>query len=138
MMAINQLCGCFAMINYAAVIFEESGSNLSPNVSAIVVGLIQIVGAYFSTVLVDRSGRKILLSGSLFGTALGLFSFAIYSHLKESEYDVSGFSWIPLASFSFTIFIANWGILTLPFLVLAEIVPIKVSLNLKDVTISNF
>lgn len=39
---------------------------------------------------------------------------------------MDGWSWIPVASFSFCIFIASWGILTLPFLVIAELMPQKV------------
>lgn len=56
---LNQLCGCFALINYTATICQESGSNLSPNASAIVIGAIQFFGAYVSTLLVDRAGRKV-------------------------------------------------------------------------------
>lgn len=59
LVSLNQLCGCFAMINYTANIFAESGSNLSPNMSAIVVGIIELFGAYISTILVDRAGRKV-------------------------------------------------------------------------------
>lgn len=59
LVTLNQFCGCFAMINYTATIFKDSGSNLSPNMSAIVVGTIQLIGAYCSTVLVDRAGRKV-------------------------------------------------------------------------------
>lgn len=57
--ATNQLCGCFTMISYTATIFRESGSTLTPNRSAIVVGCIQVCGAYASSVLVDRAGRKV-------------------------------------------------------------------------------
>lgn len=32
---LNQFCGCFAMLNYTANIFEEAGSNMKPNVAAI-------------------------------------------------------------------------------------------------------
>jgi hypothetical protein len=59
LMALNQFCGCFAMLNYTGTIFAESGSNLSPNLSAIIVGVIQIFGAYFSTALVEKAGRKV-------------------------------------------------------------------------------
>lgn len=59
LVALNQLCGCFAMLNYSASIFAEAGSNLSPNTSAIVVGAIQLVGSYFTVVMVDRAGRKV-------------------------------------------------------------------------------
>lgn len=57
--ALNQFCGCFAMLNYTANIFKEAGSNMSPNLAAILVGVIQLVGSYAATVLVDRAGRKV-------------------------------------------------------------------------------
>lgn len=56
---LNQFCGCFAILNYQAEIFKDSGSSLSPNMSAIVVGVIQLIGAYIATFLVDRAGRKV-------------------------------------------------------------------------------
>lgn len=55
----NQMCGCFAMLNYTAHIFEEAGSSISPNMSAIVVGIIQLFGSYVANFLVDRAGRKV-------------------------------------------------------------------------------
>lgn len=56
---LNQFCGCFAMLNYTANIFKEAGSNMTPNVAAILVGVIQLFGSYAATVLVDRTGRKV-------------------------------------------------------------------------------
>lgn len=56
---LNQFCGCFAMLNYTAKIFEDAGSSMSPNTAAIVVGIIQIIGSYMPTLLVDRAGRKV-------------------------------------------------------------------------------
>lgn len=58
---LNQLCGCFAMLNYTASIFQEAGSSMSPNMSAIVVGIIQLLGSYAATNLVDRAGRKVFI-----------------------------------------------------------------------------
>lgn len=59
LVALNQFCGCFAMLNYTASIFAEAGSDLTPNMSAIVVGAIELLGSYISTVLVDKAGRKV-------------------------------------------------------------------------------
>lgn len=123
---LNQFCGCFAMLNYTANIFAESGSNLSPNMSAIIVGIIQLFGAYMSTFLVDRAGRKILFTISSGGTAIGLSCLGSYTYLKTLGFAMDGWSWIPIVSFSFCIFIASWGVLTLPFLVIAELTPEKI------------
>lgn len=89
--ALNQLCGCFAMLQvffsvdffftenaiiteikicnklnividslqYTASIFKETGSSMTPNTSAIVVGVIQLIGSYFAMNLVERAGRKV-------------------------------------------------------------------------------
>lgn len=127
LMALNQFCGCFAMLNFTVSIFKESGSNLSPNLSSILVGLIQIFGSFVPTLLVDKLGRKFLLAFSAFGTSIGLGVLGLYSYMKTLGFDLHEFSWIPLVSFSFVIFIANFGVLTLPFLVLSEISPPKVS-----------
>lgn len=57
LVALNQFCGCFAMLNYTASIFKESGSSMSPNMSAIVVGTIQLVGSIalrFSLIALDE------------------------------------------------------------------------------------
>uniref|UniRef100_A0A336LKQ0 CSON010693 protein n=1 Tax=Culicoides sonorensis TaxID=179676 RepID=A0A336LKQ0_CULSO len=123
---LNQFCGCFAMLNYTATIFEKAGSTLSPNMSAIIVGFIQIIGSYFSTVLVDRAGRKFCIAFSAGGTSLGLAVLGTYINMDAMGVELSAFKWIPLVSFSFVIFIASWGVLTLPFLVLSEIMPEKV------------
>lgn len=59
LVALNQFCGIFAMLNYTATIFAEAGTDLTPNMAAIIVGIIQLIGSYFSTILVDRTGRKV-------------------------------------------------------------------------------
>lgn len=57
---LNQFSGFFAMLNYTGFIFKEAGSSLSPNVSAIIVAVIQIIGTYIASLFVDRSGRKVI------------------------------------------------------------------------------
>ncbi|XP_031623073.1 facilitated trehalose transporter Tret1-like [Contarinia nasturtii] len=122
---LNQLCGCFAMLQYTANIFEEAGSTMVPNMSAIVVAVIQLIGSYVATILVDRAGRKFLFIVSSIGIATGLITLGIYMMLKTWGYDVEIVNWIPLFSFSFAIFVANFAVLTLPFLVISEIMPEK-------------
>ncbi|XP_058814671.1 facilitated trehalose transporter Tret1-2 homolog [Topomyia yanbarensis] len=126
LMAFNQFCGCFAMLNYTATVFAESGSSLSANMSAIVIGTIQMFGSYFSTILVERAGRKLLMTISGAGIATGLAIFAAFSYVKSIGQDVTSYNWLPLACFSIVIFVASMGVLTLPFVILAEIIPQKI------------
>lgn len=54
-----------------------------------------------------------------------MICLGVYLHLKTNGVDISAFNVVPLISFSFAIFIANWAALTLPFLVISEIMPEK-------------
>lgn len=59
LIVLNEFSGCSAMLNYTANIFEEAGSNMHPNISAIVIGVIQVFGTIIATNLVDHVGRKV-------------------------------------------------------------------------------
>lgn len=61
---LNQFGGCYAMMVYTATIFEMAGSNLTPNMSAMIVAIIQFVGTIVMTCLVDRVGRKVRMHNS--------------------------------------------------------------------------
>lgn len=133
--AINLFSGTFAFINYTANIFQAAGFDkpneykdtlLDPNNSSITVAVIQILGVYGSTMLVDRIGRKTLLIFSTSGAFVGLLSLGMYSYLYEMGHDLTSWNWVPLMSFSTFIFISCFGILPLPFVVLAEILPSEV------------
>lgn len=119
---LEQFSGLFGLLFFVSTIFKNSGSTLSPNTSSIIVGIIQVIGCYCSTLLVDKAGRKVLISTSAFGISIGMFVFATYSYLNGLRYDLSNLNWLPLASFSFTLWIANLGVLTLPFLVTSELI----------------
>lgn len=125
LMALNQFCGCFPMMNFTKTIFEESGSTLSANISSIIVGVVQCLGAFLCTFLVERAGRKILFSISAFGISAGLLVMSAYTFSTSRGYDLSEYSFVPLVSFSFVMFIYNWGVNTLPFLYISEIVESK-------------
>lgn len=58
-MVTHDFCGAFTMIQYTGKIFADSGSELPPNESAVIVGVIQLIGTYVSTLFVDRVGRKV-------------------------------------------------------------------------------
>lgn len=120
---MHEFCGVFTMLNYTATIFRESGSTISPKFSAIIVGLIQLMGTYCATFLVDRLGRKILLIFSAIGTSLCLVCLGTYSYCHSIGIDVKPYSWISIASFSGMMFLAAVGLIPLMFVVIAEIMP---------------
>lgn len=125
---LERYSGCYSLLFYAAKIFQKSGTSLDPEIAAIVLGLIQVVGAYCSTFLVDRTGRRFLLLLSSSGIAVGMILFGAATQLIEFGYNSDLMRLIPVFAFSFSIFIANVGVFTMTFIVLSEISPPKVSL----------
>lgn len=125
LVALQQFCGGFPMLNFTATIFQESGSNLSPNTSSIIVGVVQILGAVLCTFLVERAGRKMLFLTSALGVCAGLGVMSLYTYQTTHGVDLASLNWIPLVSFSFVMFIYNLGVNTLPFMYVSEIVELK-------------
>lgn len=127
LMAISQFSGTFTISSYAAIIFKATGSTIEPNLSAIIMGSVQIFGTYFASSLIDRLGRKMLLLISTCGTTIGLLITGTYAYLSSNGYNVDGFNLLPVVSLSFVIFVAAIGIIPVPYVLVNEIFPRKVS-----------
>ncbi|XP_035783797.1 facilitated trehalose transporter Tret1-like isoform X1 [Anopheles albimanus] len=137
LMFLNQCSGSLALITYAATIFEMAAGGdrtayqLPPAIAPIVLATVQLIGTIVSLVLVDRVGRRILLIVSCVGVANGYLTLAAYVQFRPQEATAgAGGSAIalllPLVSLSFSILLASLGLLTVPFVVMAEILPAKV------------
>ncbi|XP_053673560.1 facilitated trehalose transporter Tret1-like [Anopheles nili] len=145
LMFINQFCGVFAILTYAASIFAGVGSTLDPNTSAIIMGTIQIVGTLSSFVFVDLAGRKVLLIVSTFGTGLGLLLLAVFNWFtgNGAEQWLQDYSWFPIVSLSATVYLFSIGLCNIPFFVLPELLPPKIcnvgnTLSMVSITIFSF
>lgn len=66
---IESFTGHFVLMNYTASIFKYAGSALPPNESALIVASVQFIGNLCVPVLVELTGRKVIL------TALDAFPF---------------------------------------------------------------
>lgn len=125
-MALPPLSGLYAIMSYSESIFQEAGSSLSPMMSSIIVIFIQLVGSYISTILVDKSGRKVLLLVSTVGSSLSLAVMGTYAYLKHLGVDIRDFTWLPIASLSALVFLVAIGIASIPFIVVTEVLSQKI------------
>lgn len=114
------------MISYAVMIFQELGTAMNPHVCSIVLAISMILGSLASTYLADKLGRKFLNVTSLFGSAFGLFSTALYHYFNLNGFDLTYFKWVPVTSLSFVIFISAAGIWGLSLICSVEYLPHKV------------
>lgn len=121
-------CGSFVIINFLTQIFAVAHIELDIYLSTMIVGVIQIIGSCISTALVDRCGRRMLLMWSALGTGICLTALAVYFYLltlKDQQALVHEFNWVPLVAVAGTILISTFGVTTLPFFILAELLPVK-------------
>ncbi|KAJ6648624.1 Facilitated trehalose transporter Tret1 [Pseudolycoriella hygida] len=126
LISLSLFCGSPVLMNYAALIFKDSGSKLDPSVSSIIMIAIQLIATAISTSLIDNVGRRILLIVSSTGTTIGLSAMGAYTYLSFHNYDLDGFDWVPVTSISVSVFMAYIGLVPLVFVVLMEVLPVKI------------
>ncbi|XP_012255571.1 facilitated trehalose transporter Tret1-like [Athalia rosae] len=120
LMIFQQLSGINAIVFYTGTVFGKTGS-ISPEISTIIVGALQVPAVFISTLLVDRAGRKILLLISIISMSIGTFAVGIYFYLEHIKADVSQIWWLPLIAVSFYIFMISIGIGPIPWMMVGEI-----------------
>lgn len=119
LMFFQQLCGVNVVIFYTNSIFEKAGSDLDPHYSTIVIGAIQVLAVFVSTLIVDRIGRKILLLASIIFLALTTCALGVFFYLLENQ--GTSITWLPLTSLCIFIIMFNMGFGPVPWLMMGEI-----------------
>ncbi|CAD6236024.1 GSCOCG00008055001-RA-CDS [Cotesia congregata] len=117
----QQTCGIMIVLGYTAKIFEMAGSSLHPNICAIIIGIIQIISCWLSILLMERAGRKTLISISCIGIVICNCILGVFFYLKYHSYDVSSVNWLPLIALSAFSILYCLGMGPAPFVVMSEI-----------------
>lgn len=126
---LEQLTGIFVIVTYPVAIFKQVGaSHIDPYMSSIIMATMKIVGTLCTSMLCDSLGRKWLFICSFFGCGFGLLSFALYSYLRQSGYDLSEFDYMPVAGLAIVVFGASAGVIPLYSICTVETLPTKVFL----------
>lgn len=117
------LSGIFQILNYAGIIFEESGSTMEPEDSAIVIASILLGSAVVNMLLMDRLGRKPLMYISFVGSAISMTGLAIFLYVRMKGAEVEHLGWIPISSLSLFVFTYGVGLATVPGALTNELTP---------------
>lgn len=136
MTIFSQFTAATSLTSYAVMIFEKVGTTFDPYLASILIPVALILGPLFTTYFADTLGRRKLLVCSLAGSAIGLYATALYHYLYANGTDLSSWSWVPLVSIFFVIFVASVGITPLLFLCSIEFLPPK--MRTAGVTIISF
>ncbi|XP_044728275.1 facilitated trehalose transporter Tret1-like [Chrysoperla carnea] len=135
----QQLSGIAAVIFYNQYIFAAKNEYISATTAVIIFNSLQMITVCFSSLILDKLGRKILYSLSSAGCAITLGITAIYFYVKQDGMDVSNYFWIPIVSLCSYIVTFNMGMSVIPAAMLTELFPTNVkakALALMDVYLS--
>lgn len=110
--SFQQLCGTTAVTFYSVDIFEAAGSDVQPNVSAIILGTTQLCCTAFTGYLMTRFRRRPLFLFSQIGMCVSLAVLGVFYFLKERHPEsAKDLGWLPLTSLmAFTITYCCGGI----------------------------
>lgn len=128
MVIFNEFNGVFILTAFSGIIFRDTGSAISPNLSSLIPCVLNLVGSMLSTALVDRLGRKALLVFSGIVMALGNTGLGVYMFCQqELLMDLSSYAWTPVIFYCIMMFAASCGIITIFGMIIQEMFPAGVS-----------
>ncbi|XP_075238231.1 facilitated trehalose transporter Tret1-like [Lycorma delicatula] len=123
LMVFQQLSGVNAVIFFTANIFQSAGSSLPPIHASIIIGVVQVVATYCSSLLIEKAGRRVLLLLSDIVMAICLAMLGFYFYLKDQKVELSSWSWLPLLSLAIFIIVFSLGYGPIPWIIMGELVP---------------
>ncbi|CAH0554722.1 unnamed protein product [Brassicogethes aeneus] len=120
----QQLTGVSVVVSYLQSIFEAAGdTTLSPTESPIVIGGTKFVVTIFTSLVVEKCGRRLLLTYSELGAGISFFILAIYFYLQEQGFDVTPINFLPLTCMISYIISCGLGVMPIPWIILGELFP---------------
>lgn len=125
LMVFQQMTGINAIMFYAESIFEQAHFQ-NGDLGSVLVGVVQVLFTAVAAVIMDRAGRKLLLIISGSSMALSTAAFGVYFYLLEQPQPQTQLAWLALLSMGVFItgFALGWG--PIPWLLMSEILPVKV------------
>lgn len=130
LMFYQQFSGINAVILYTSEIFKNSGVQLDPRTASLLVGLFQVLATFAASLIVDKSGRRVLLFiSSLFVTIttliLGIY-FTIKYRTSASEELLHELGFIPVGALCLFVIGYSLGLGPIPWIISSEIFPTEV------------
>ncbi|KAJ8981382.1 hypothetical protein NQ317_002576 [Molorchus minor] len=127
LMFFQQMSGVNAVIFYTGDIFESAGSTLASSTATIIVGVMQVIATFVSSVVVDRFGRKLLLLSSIIFMMLSGLVLGIFFTLKDRNVidtdAVNSIGFLPILCLIVFISAFSLGFGPIPWLISAELMP---------------
>jgi MFS family permease len=101
---------------------QAANSGIAPEVATIIIGVMQVVSCFISTLVVDKLGRRILLLASVGVMSICTILLGLYFFLADRDpANVENISWLPIVSLCFFIVMFSIGFGPIPWLMVGEL-----------------
>lgn len=105
-----------------SILCQDAKTDIGASMSTILIGVMQVVATFVSTLVVDRLGRRILLLASGIVMALSTTAIGVYFYLKDQNEDsVENLGWLPVASLCIFMIMFSIGYGPVPWLMMGEL-----------------
>lgn len=122
LMVFQQMSGINAVIFYTTIIFDEANVDIDPSVATIIVGVMQVIATFVSTMVVDKLGRRILLLLSVSIMGVCTILLGVFFYLSDQNKDnVADLGWLPIVSMCIFIVMFSLGFGPIPWMMIGEI-----------------
>ena len=126
LLAFHQLTGNTAVLFNTQSIFDAANTGTDSAISAIIVGLVQVLAAVLAPLVVDRLGRRLILLVCSFIMCIALSALGAYFYIEMNGGETVNILWLPLTSLIIYIIFYNVSFGPLPYVVLSEIFPTNI------------
>jgi len=121
LMIFQQFSGINAVIFFTTDIFAAADTGIKDSTATIIVGVVQVVATFISTLVVDKLGRRILLLQSALIMGICQIALAVYFQLQNNGNDVSNLGFIPIVALCIFIVAFSLGFGPIPWLICGEV-----------------
>lgn len=127
LMIFKVTCGVDAIIEYTSYIFLNAKVYLDPQSQTIILNVISVATAIFQSLVVDKAGRRLLMSLSSLIITISLIIVGIIFMIKDrdlisSEYYIY-IDYLPLIALTVYSIAFSLGLGPIPWIILGEIFP---------------
>lgn len=106
---VKILSGVAPVLSYSTHLFSQTSKTfLPPEILTIIMGTVMFVSSFFTSLVIDLSGRRPIVLISTLGCSCSMLSISLYYFLDEkTDVDVSSYSFVgPLSAVLYCTFLA--------------------------------
>lgn len=111
LMFFQQMSGINAVIFYTKDIFDAADTGIDSGVATIIVGIMQVISVFVSSIIVDKLGRRLLLLPSAVTMSVCTILLGVYFYMKDTsgKESVASLGWLPIAALCIFIILFSLG-----------------------------